>query len=332
LGGKRGNVVRTGSYNVLDDPVDQRAREWRTQPNRQKLLAAPDSATNSSVVPNADILGFALEGSSSLHGSGPEQIDGFPFLDENFLLQLTRKYPNGTIWLIREDGSLSTCTDEVEAGGGWISDTAPSSKKYDYEHRKAEAAALQNALPQARQILFVPLFEAELSRAQAGCLSFTTDVTRVLSAEAELGFVKSFVNSVGAQVARINAVAADKSKNAFIGSISHELRSPLHGILAAAEFLEDTDVDTYQKGLINTQVSCGKTLLQVIEHVLDYSKINSFEKVLTPGLVRLSPLIGLRMNRLPHSRADPHPVIVYTSARRCRICTSRRTSRSFAKK
>jgi signal transduction histidine kinase len=62
--------------------------------------------------------------------------------------------------------------------------------------------------------------------------------------------------------------------------ISHELRSPLHGILAAAEFLEDTNLDSFQKSLTKTQVICGRTLLQVIEHVLDYSKINSFEKVI----------------------------------------------------
>jgi signal transduction histidine kinase len=70
--------------------------------------------------------------------------------------------------------------------------------------------------------------------------------------------------------------------------ISHELRSPLHGVLAACEFLSETTLTNYQKNLIETQVSCGKTLLQVIEQVLDYSKINSFEKVSlqlsSPGL------------------------------------------------
>lgn len=50
-------------------------------------------------------------------------------------------------------------------------------------------------------------------------------------------------------------------------------------MLAAAEFLEETKLDNYQKSLIATQVSCGKTLLQVIEHVLDFSKINSLARV-----------------------------------------------------
>lgn len=235
-------------------------------------------------MPHADVLGFSVGRASSLHGSRAKKVEGFPHLEEDFLLQLTRKYPNGTVWLFEEDGSLSASTDEKTADSLIVPDSALPKKNYDYKHRKSEALTLREALPQVRRILFVPLFEAELSRATSGCLAFTSDKSRTLSPEAELGFVKSFVNSVGAQIARINAIAADQSKNAFIGSISHELRSPLHGILAAAEFMEDTSIDTYQKSLISTQVSCGKTLLQVIEHVLDYSKINSFEKVIVACL------------------------------------------------
>lgn len=100
-----------------------------------------------------------------------------------------------------------------------------------------------------------------------------------MTIESEVVFLKSFVNNVGAELSRMNTIAADRSKSDFIGSISHELRSPLHGLLAAAEFLEETQLDSYQKSLIATQVSCGKTLLQVIEHVLDFSKINSLVQV-----------------------------------------------------
>lgn len=102
-----------------------------------------------------------------------------------------------------------------------------------------------------------------------------------MTVESEVVFLKSFVNNVGAEISRMNTIAADRSKSDFIGSISHELRSPLHGLLAAAEFLEETQLDSYQKSLIATQVSCGKTLLQVIEHVLDFSKINSLANVCT---------------------------------------------------
>lgn len=69
-----------------------------------------------------------------------------------------------------------------------------------------------------------------------------------------------------------------RQKGDFIGSISHELRSPLHGILASAEFLSETNFDAFQGNLVDTISSCGRTLLDTIEHILDFSKINSFER------------------------------------------------------
>ena len=81
-----------------------------------------------------------------------------------------------------------------------------------------------------------------------------------------------------AEVSRLTTIAADQQKGDFIGSISHELRSPLHGILASAEFLGETDCDSFQMSLVHTIDSCGRTLLDTINHVLDFSKINSFER------------------------------------------------------
>jgi len=48
--------------------------------------------------------------------------------------------------------------------------------------------------------------------------------------------------------------------------------------LASSEFLNDTDTDSFQKSLIETIEGCGRTLLDTINHVLDFSKINSFER------------------------------------------------------
>jgi signal transduction histidine kinase len=68
---------------------------------------------------------------------------------------------------------------------------------------------------------------------------------------------------------------ADKAKGEFISSISHELRTPIHGILASAEFLAESSLDLYQRGFVDTIVSCGRTLLDTINHVLDFQKLNS---------------------------------------------------------
>jgi signal transduction histidine kinase len=71
----------------------------------------------------------------------------------------------------------------------------------------------------------------------------------------------AFGNSVMAELARIDAVDADQAKTRFISSISHELRSPLHGILAGAELLQESGKDAFQKSMFNTINMCGRTLL-----------------------------------------------------------------------
>ena len=78
------------------------------------------------------------------------------------------------------------------------------------------------------------------------------------------------------EVSRLNTLSADRAKGDFINNVSHELRSPLHGILASVEFLADTTLDGFQRNLIDTVDICGRTLLDTIEHVLDFTKIKKF--------------------------------------------------------
>jgi signal transduction histidine kinase len=54
---------------------------------------------------------------------------------------------------------------------------------------------------------------------------------------------------------------ADQQKGEFIGSVSHELRSPLHGILASIELLQDTDCTTFQKSCLDSADACAQTLV-----------------------------------------------------------------------
>jgi CheY-like chemotaxis protein len=58
----------------------------------------------------------------------------------------------------------------------------------------------------------------------------------------------------------------------------HELRSPLHGILAASEFLAEQIASESPRSLLDTICACSQTLLDTFEQILDFTKINSFQK------------------------------------------------------
>jgi len=62
------------------------------------------------------------------------------------------------------------------------------------------------------------------------------------------------------------------------GSVSHELRTPLHGIMAAAELLADTPLGHTQLSCLQTVQACGTTLVEVVNHVLDFTKLSGNAK------------------------------------------------------
>lgn len=107
--------------------------------------------------------------------------------------------------------------------------------------------------------------------------SFFIDVDWFSRAE-DLSYLAAFGNSIMAEVARLDTIAVDRAKSDFISSISHKLRSPLHGIFASVEFLQDTAVDLFQNSMIDAIERCGRTLLDTIQHVLDFAKINNLTR------------------------------------------------------
>lgn len=74
---------------------------------------------------------------------------------------------------------------------------------------------------------------------------------------------------------------ARKAKRVFLSSVSHELRSPLHGLLASTELMiDDGHLTPFQDVCTRTISNCGKTLCDVIEHVLSFSDADAIVKSL----------------------------------------------------
>lgn len=69
------------------------------------------------------------------------------------------------------------------------------------------------------------------------------------------------------------AETAAMAKNQFLANISHELRTPLIGILGAVELLERTSRDSFEQENIKIISECGEQLLEVIDRILDVSRV-----------------------------------------------------------
>lgn len=88
--------------------------------------------------------------------------------------------------------------------------------------------------------------------------------------------MSAFSHSLVAELARLETQASDLAKGTFISSISHELRSPLHGVLAGAEFLMDSELNAFQGQMVSTISMAGRTLLDTVNHILDFGKLSNF--------------------------------------------------------
>ena len=74
---------------------------------------------------------------------------------------------------------------------------------------------------------------------------------------------------------RKKAEEAEAAQAMFLANMSHEIRTPMNGILGFTELLSKTELDSTQKKYLNVISSSTKTLLSIVNDILDSSKITN---------------------------------------------------------
>lgn len=75
--------------------------------------------------------------------------------------------------------------------------------------------------------------------------------------------------------ARKAAEAADRAKSMFLSTISHEMRTPLNGVLGISHLLSRTELDAQQQKMISMVMRSGTDMLEFIENALDVVDLDS---------------------------------------------------------
>ena len=86
-----------------------------------------------------------------------------------------------------------------------------------------------------------------------------------------------YVGSLSEQIKRERKRAdeANRAKGRFLATISHEMRTPLNGVIAMSDVLRETDLNESQREIVNTLGTSAHLLLAQIEDVLDMAKIEA---------------------------------------------------------
>jgi PAS domain S-box-containing protein len=134
-------------------------------------------------------------------------------------------------------------------------------------------------------------FETALSCQDGGIITVSISARQVTDASGEVQYIEGSVEDITerrqreeAERKREAAEAANRAKSEFLAYMSHEIRTPINAILGFADILYSAEKNSHKKHYAQVIKSSGASLLQLINDILDLSKIEAgrMEIQLTP--------------------------------------------------
>jgi len=144
---------------------------------------------------------------------GPALSTAFNYipLSQSALAKLIKRHPRGMLFNIDEEDVFTSSSGED------FTQLYPLPAKKSTAYSEADVTMLLHHFPQARQVLFVPVWNPSWSRFSA-CFAVNTNHFRDFRKSPDFLHAISFCNCATIELTRIATLAADQQKSDFIGS------------------------------------------------------------------------------------------------------------------
>ncbi|KAE8383816.1 hypothetical protein BDV26DRAFT_1819 [Aspergillus bertholletiae] len=250
--------------------------DWDELSKDPDTSAPPQSPALSSQGPwsekQCDILGHALSEELLGNNTDPSVVS----LTEGLLHEMFAAFPHGEIFY--PQGPTRPYSVQSSSSRGHSRQGSDSGRSVYH----ALTVRLGHDFPDSKSLIFLPLWNWDKSRWLAGAIVWVNNKQRLLGLD-ELCYLRIFGDSIVAGFSQLGWCATEKSKSDLLASVSHELRSPLHGMLASAELLQTTRLEPAQRDMLTMVETCGLTLLDTMNYLLDFTKINNLTHILKEG-------------------------------------------------
>ncbi|MEM6346032.1 MAG: response regulator [Bacteroidota bacterium] len=166
---------------------------------------------------------------------------------------------------------------------------------------KAENEALLNQQKYMRAVSISVLLLAVLLGAFILVVYFRTLKSKRLLATKNVRLEELNVEAIDA---RISAEAANRAKSAFLANMTHEIRTPINGVIGVTDILQYTTLSDEQNVYVQAIRRSGENLLRIVNEVLDFSKIEAGKMELEEAAFNLFDLMDEVMVLFSSQRSD----------------------------